>query len=187
MASRPTKFVYQLTRVVMTVVMLLPTARLAAVESTTNQKNISVSQTKQPLFVDVELTAMNEVRGLVIDGQGQQLANANIQIASKHDAPTHTTTDEHGRFAISPLNTGEYRLSVFGSPVWCRCWKSGTAPPNARQDLLIVASKSVQRGQREFGSLIKSDKLLVALILAGAIAIPLTIISNSDNTAQPAS
>lgn len=180
MSPRPTKFFYQLTRVIMTVVMLLPTARLAAIEST-------IKPTKQPLFVDVELTATNEVRGLVLDGQGQQLANAKIQIASKHGAPTHTTTDEHGRFTISPVNTGEHQLSVFGSPVWCRCWKSGTAPPNARQDLLIVASKSVQRGQREFGTLLKSDKLLVALILAGAIAIPLTIISSSDNTAQPAS
>ena len=187
MASRSTNFVYRMLKVIMSIVILFPATSLSGAEPAAAQQGIPARRSKRRVVVDVELTPESAVRGVVVNGQGQQLPHVDIEILRRGNPQNRTKTDENGRFAVAPLKTGQHQLVVLGSPVWCRFWKSGTAPPHASQELLLVAGDAVHRAQREFGSLIHSDKLLIALILAGAIAIPIAISSQSNNPARPAS
>jgi len=139
------------------------------------------------VVLDVELDEKLALSGTVTDENGYAQRDVLVSAERPGERAVQTSTDEYGQFLIPRLRGGVYQLTVLGTQLTCRAWTTGTGPPVARQQLLLVMSDRVTRGQREFGSLLHSDKLLIALIAAGAIAIPAAIISQSDNRSGPSS
>jgi len=176
----------------MSMVMCCSGVRLYAVQPiqpqpTSNTQSLSHTQSLQPRIVDIELGPHAELSGTVVNGRGQRQARVHVSILEANGQRRETTTDQDGAFEVAKMKTGETVINVHDVKVRCRLWKHETAPPQAHQKLLFVTRREVHRGQREFGTLIQSNKFLLAFILAGAIAIPIAITSQSDDPAQPAS
>ena len=62
-----------------------------------------------------------------------------------------TKTDEQGMFAISGLRGGLHQIVAGGEVRTIRLWAEGTAPPIAKQGLLMVRQQTVMRGQQPHG------------------------------------
>ena len=154
----------------------LDAEQLKDVSQTTPQRRVTRSA-----VIDVELRPGGVLRGVAVDENGHFQAGIAISARRSDAQITQVTTDKAGRFEISGLHGGVYQIVVDGSQRNCRVWQAGTAPPTARRDLLLVTGIPVERGQREFGSLLYQDHLLFALILAGAIAIPIIVNAQDDD------
>ncbi len=87
-----------------------------------------------------------------------------------------TRTDASGRFALSHLSAGMYRVVVTGpdGPGYrlCRVWTPSAAPPSARDRVDIVLDGDPIRGQGPFPFMSFQQAAAVGAVVGGAVAIP---------------
>ncbi|ASV72641.1 hypothetical protein THTE_0039 [Thermogutta terrifontis] len=144
----------------------------------------------RPRIPDIRLVGRNTLQGTVVSPQGAPLANVLLTLY-RPDSPkalTHARSDRQGRFQIVGITPGIYHLRVEpDSLATVRVWDATTAPPSARDQLLVVVGTQTIRGQRQVDELLTiDDKLVVGGMVAAAIAIPIAI-ANSDKDVTPIS
>jgi hypothetical protein len=119
--------------------------------------------------------------GRVLDGDGQPAVNSKLSLAvHRTGEQIEVAVDREGRFVVSGLAGGVYQLKTkYGSSV-CRCWAPGTAPPQAKNELLVVADERIERGQRPLADALFSTPTLLILMIAAAIIIPIAVHNSKD-------
>ena len=147
---------------------------------------------------DVQLQPGGILLGELVDPAGAPLAGAKITITGRTNQ-WQATTDKEGRFGFRGLKGGSYRLDVDGQKHSCRAWTSEAAPPSAGDGLLVVKDTSVVLGQScdgpdcgcgvgvGCGSCVSrrgpfAHPLLFGAVVAAAIAIPIAIYNDDDDT-----
>jgi len=97
--------------------------------------------------IDIALGTDGVLNGRAVDGNGNQLAAAPVEIHYGDQAVAHAVTDEDGKFSVSQLRGGLHRVVVQNHQAKLRLWTAGAAPPSAHQDVLIVAGDGIVRGE----------------------------------------
>jgi hypothetical protein len=144
-------------------------------------------QQLRPEVVDVALGRRGRLSGQVINPTGARVSGAAVVIRHDDQRVAEMTTDANGRFAVEGLRSGIYRVSAPNAEVAVRAWAAGTAPPAASDEIPVVSDEVVQPAdQYPTGRLRTGRIVLVGLVIAAAIAIPVSI-HNSTHNDPPAS
>ncbi|MEO8497160.1 MAG: carboxypeptidase-like regulatory domain-containing protein [Planctomycetota bacterium] len=151
-------------------------------EDSVGRAEQAVRLSVQPAIRDVELLAGGELAGQVVDGTGQPQAGQSIVVQQSGGEPIRTRTDQVGRFRLNGVHAGLCRIEYGEDLLACRCWQANTAPPAAKDQLLLITGESVERGQRCIGDLL-SGPVLIGLIIAAAVVIPIAV-HNSQKDAS---
>ena len=152
---------------------------------------VAMAAPQAPPITDIALQSGGVLVGQIASDQGQPLVNAPVSIIRRGKEIAQVATDRHGAFAIPNLQGGVYQVATAGQRGVYRLWAPHTAPPSARQGLALV-SGDVVRGQEMGGSFsrfagwVKNHPLMTGGIVAAAIAIPLAI-DNNNNDSGPSS
>lgn len=137
---------------------------------------------------DVELGVHGEWSAKIVDAEGIGVEKLPVSV-SKYGGPiAYAITDQDGRFAFSNLSTGVHLLECDGVPRLYRFWKSGTAPPKAVQNSLIVTRGMVVRGVQgsRVYDWVSDHWVLTYTGIAAAIVVPVVLIGSNQDSA-PAS
>jgi len=148
---------------------------------------------------DVALAEGGVLAGQLVDAQGVALAGAPIVLASHGQELARTTAGVDGAFSFAGLRGGVYELATPAGREVYRLWTPGTAPPAARQGVLVVAPGDAVRGQYAPPPLppapqpgpigtaanwVSNHPFITAGIVATAIAVPVAIAVNDDDDAS---
>lgn len=151
------------------------TAAAVAASRSAGWRRAQPSQT-----VDVALDAQNRIHGAVYRDD-KPAAGQPVELWAADHLASICATDTRGRFVLSAPRGGQYIVRIGHHRQACRLWARGTAPPQAVDQLLIVASDEVIRGQRPIGELFRSDLFILGGIAAVAIAIPIAVYSSRED------
>lgn len=163
---------------------------LAVTEARSGNPESPQATGNRPRVPDIRLDARNTLQGVLVSPQGTPLPNRSVTVF-RPDSPkavVRTKSDRQGRFQIAGITPGIYHLRVEpDSLATVRVWEAKTAPPSARDQLLVVVGNQMVRGQQRVDELLTiDDKLVVGGMVAAAIAIPIAI-ANSDKDVTPIS
>ena len=176
--SRNARFVAVL---LATVNWVLPASRVHALEPPTDRL-LSVPRTKAAYVNDIALGKGGQLRGYVFDREGQPSDAFHLRVTRNERPAVEVVTDKNGRFHVDGMRGGMFQVAAGKQTYMCRGWAAGTAPPKARDQLLVVPEGVVERGQRPIGDLFVSDPVMVGLIVAAAIAIPIAVYNSKDSS-----
>jgi len=138
---------------------------------------------------DVTLHKGGVLLGQVVDAQGASVALTPVSLYSGGKEVARTRSDQTGKFTVSGLKGGVYRVVSANNQDTYRLWSPQTAPPAAQRGLMLVSGKDIVRGQGgggPFGGVtnwVSQHPLMTAAAVAAAIAIPIAV----DNNNSPAS
>ena len=135
---------------------------------------------------DIALAKGGQLRGVVLDRQAQPTNAFRVTVIQEGRQIAMVETDKGGRFQVDGLRGGLFQVAAGQNTYMCRGWAPGTAPPAARDQLLVVPDLVVERGQRPFSDLFFADPVMVGLIIAAAVAIPIAV-SRSRKDSPPGS
>jgi hypothetical protein len=142
--------------------LLMPQSQLLAATPDAPPAQI---QPAAPMVLDVALAEGGLLRGQVVDGAGQPVAEAPVAVFYEGKEVAKTTSDADGNFAISSLKGGQHVVISGDHGGLCRMWSTQTAPPSANSRMLIVKSPQLVRGQWLSGG-----GLLMLGVLGGIVA-----------------
>jgi len=134
---------------------------------------------------DVALRTGGLLVGQVVDAQGVAKAGTPVSIQFDGKEVVSTTTDANGVFAAKGLRGGQYQILTPQGGNVCRLWAADTAPPSAKPAALVVSGNEVVRGQGPGAAWVgwmKAHPYLVAGTVAAAVAIPLALADDDDDT-----
>lgn len=156
--------------------MLLPEGSLWAGELAKSQ-----AVNDAPLVQDVALSADQSLAGMVVGVDGRPCAETSVWIETNGAVPRRAVTDSRGRFTVSKLRGGVYRIATTHGAALCRVWAAGTAPPTAHSRAILIETPEVVRGQYygPAGQLLANPWVLAA-ILTSAITV-VALAANRDS------
>ena len=131
----------------------------------------SPTLSETPVVPDVTLTEDGNLVGQMVDTSGQPVSEHNIAIRSGKQIVATVTTDEQGFFTVHELRGGVYQITTGHGSSAVRAWSSGTAPPVAKNRLLVIDGVHTVRGLGEN----LANPWILAAIAAAAITIPLAL------------
>lgn len=154
----------------------------------------------EPQDTDIALQNGGVLVGQVVDAQGKQQPAAPVVLFAAGKEVARCQTDNVGRFTIAGLQGGVVEIATTGSQKTCRLWAPQTAPPAARNGLLMVTGNEIACGQNcgctmgcgsavcgcggHGGGLlgvIADHPVVAAGVIGAAIAIPIAV-SNGDSS-----
>lgn len=132
---------------------------------------------------DVALGDGGVLVGQVVDAQGMAVAMARVTLADHQQEIAQVRADRDGKFSVPGLKGGLYKISSRGQDAMFRLWAPNTAPPVAKQGVILVVGEDVIRGQYgdspgPFTSMtrwVADHPLITAGVLGAAIAIPIAL------------
>jgi hypothetical protein len=124
--------------------------------------------------VDIQLGPNGVLRGVYVDQTGRGQAGVPIEIRHHMQPVTRCVTQAGGEFHVGGLRGGLYQVLAPNAVTTARLWAAGTAPPQALEQVTVVAETDVVRGQRPFAEII-TNPLVIASVIAAAIAIPIAV------------
>jgi len=149
-------------------IFLLPVQQLLAA-------NPQLLTGQAPAIRDIALQTGGAMHGQVVDAQGNPCGQVAVRVVRTAD-PTPLAiaqTDSQGRFAVTGLSGGLYRVETPAGAAMYRLWAPNTAPPSATASALVVQGDPTMRGN--LGGLGWFGWTLIGLGVAAAIAIPLAL------------
>ncbi|MEQ9408812.1 MAG: carboxypeptidase-like regulatory domain-containing protein [Fuerstiella sp.] len=109
--------------------------------------NTTVTPPARTSVTDVALTAQGDLAGQVIRTDGRPAAGVPVQILHQQQVVAEVQTDSAGRYTVRGLRNGIHLVKSVNSQTVCRFWPAASAPPAARQALLLTADDTIVRGQ----------------------------------------
>jgi hypothetical protein len=100
-----------------------------------------------PLVADVALTDGGVLTGQVVTAQGAPVAEAPVVVSLQGREVIRVASNADGAFAAPGLKGGVYQVSTPDSSGVYRLWAPRTAPPAARQGVMIVSGSETVLGQ----------------------------------------
>ena len=107
------------------------------------------AETRSTRTNDIALQADGELRGQILDQQGRPKALTKVVLVQNRQTVGYAKTDITGRFVIRGMKPGAYQLHSAVGLMPVRLWAPQTAPPVARQAVLMVADSGTVRGQMQ--------------------------------------
>ena len=144
---------------------------------------------------DVALASGGLLTGQVRDKHHRPESGVEIRLQSGTQTIALTQTDSNGVFAVAGLHGGMHQIVTGDSVHNCRLWVSGTAPPNAVENVQIVPGSGLIRGQwgpppgnrfLQQAKVWSTNPFVVGGVVAAAVAIPVAI-NNADKDDPPSS
>ncbi|MGB6043481.1 MAG: carboxypeptidase-like regulatory domain-containing protein [Pirellulales bacterium] len=101
----------------------------------------------KPLTSDVSLASGGVLKGQVLTSQGTPASDMTIAVRHSGAVVATAKTSKNGNFTIAGLRGGVHQVVAAGHQSNVRLWSSDTAPPAAKQGMLLVADgEGVVRG-----------------------------------------
>lgn len=141
---------------------------------------------------DIALGEGGLLTGRVVNAQGAPIVDTAVSLQQAGEEVAATVTNEEGVFAVRGLRGGLYQVVSDGGVVTYRLWAPNTAPPAANQAALVVTGQEILAGQygphqSGGGGLmgwVREHPLLVAAGIATAIAVPIAVADDDDDSAS---
>jgi hypothetical protein len=167
--------------VVATSIVLLPMQQLLAANPQITSSAPAASAAPAGVVRDLALQPGGEMKGKVLDAQGQPCARVAIRVVrtSDENAVATTQTDVQGQFAVNGMTGGLYRLETPAGASIYRLWAPNTAPPAAVNSALVLQGDPTVRGN--LGGIGWLGWTLIGLGVAAAVAIPLALTDDNDD------
>ncbi|HLQ43200.1 MAG TPA: carboxypeptidase-like regulatory domain-containing protein, partial [Planctomycetaceae bacterium] len=102
-----------------------------------------------PAAIDVALAKNGVAFGRVLDADQKGIANARVSFRQGKDEIAQVTTDQEGRFAIQNLKGGVYLITSSSGYGLFRFWAPKSAPPAAREQVLLRSNAVIVRAQNQ--------------------------------------
>ncbi len=160
---------------------VLPIAQVHGFGPPTDSQ-LTAPRTKAVYVNDIALGKSGQLTGYVFSHQGQPSADFHLKVTQNGRPAVEVVTNKQGQFQVDALRGGKFQVAAGKQIYLCRGWAAGTAPPKARDQLLVVPDGVIQRGQRPIGDLFVADPIMVGLIVAAAIAIPIAVYNSRDDS-----
>lgn len=137
---------------------------------------------------DIVLQDGGVLVGQVVDAQGVAQSLATVTLANHEREIAQVRADHEGKFSVSGLQGGVYRISANNQEGIYRVWAPDTAPPVAQQGVTLVVGQDVVRGQYGYASgpftsmaqWIADHPIITAGVIGAAIAIPVALDDDDD-------
>lgn len=97
--------------------------------------------------IDVKLGENGILRGQVVNSQGKALEGTPVTIMQGRKEVVRTVTGKNGEFAVKNLRGGLHQIVSANGVGLYRFWAEKAAPPQSREQALIVSGHQVVRGQ----------------------------------------
>ncbi len=153
------------------------------------------------IAIDVALRGNGEFHGQILDPQGYALRGVPVGLQRNGKIVARTHTDEHGKFQFTGLRGGVYNIRAPGGGNTYRLWSPGTAPPSAREQVIVVSGALVRAQDAYYvpaeGELYNANEPIgdsvlqflaspwfIGAVIAAAIAIPLAIDDDENQFAS---
>jgi len=159
---------------------LAVSAPIAPSNLSQNKTNRTEVTNAKPTVQDVSLH-QGELRGQVLNGSGQPVANTSVVIRQGERAVGTTQTDAKGNFAVPVQQGGVYRVEASNGVRVVRAWACNTAPPKASEGILVVSNEGLVRGQPNPTAWMLSNPAVLAGIVLIAVGVPVLIYQNRDD------
>ena len=179
--------------------LLLPQPVMAVQASSTPSTSQSANETfALPVIGDVELGEGGVLLGRVTTPEG--VAETGIVVAVYRDGElvARSLTDAEGVFTVEGLRGGIYQISTADTTSLFRLWTPQTAPPAAKEGVLLISGEHVIRGQccstgacgscdvccgGHFGRVrrLLRNPWVIAALIGAAIAIPIATHDSDDD------
>ena len=154
---------------------------------------------------DVALHKGGVLVGQMLDAQGAAVVAVPVSVKTAGKEIAKVRTDQQGKFQVRGLRGGVHVVAAGGQQGVYRLWAPRTAPPAARQGLMLVPSTDIVRGQCGCGTSVGCgtpvcgkgcgfagiggwmDRHPVVTVgaIATAIAVPLALDDDDDPPATP--
>lgn len=121
--------------------LLAPTAANAGVFQKSKQT------ANKPAVEDVALSEGGTLSGSILNEQGIGNDGALVIISDGKGEVARTIADKQGKFTVKNLRGGTYQVSSAQTTKLVRAWAPNTAPPVARDAVVMVNKEQVVRGQ----------------------------------------
>ena len=135
-------------------IFLLPVQQLLAANP-----HLAAGAGQSPAIRDVALQTGGVMHGQVVDAQGNPCDQVAVRVVRTSD-PTPLAvvqTDSQGRFAVSGLSGGVYRVETPAGAAMYRLWAPNTAPPSATDVRVGHARRSDDARQLGRSWLVRMD------------------------------
>ncbi len=141
-----------------------------------------------PTTIDVMLRDGGLLLGQVVDAQGQPQPFVPVSLYAKDRLLATAQTDAQGRYTLTGLRGGIYRLVSAGGHGTYRLWNPGAGPPTCRGAALLIVGNALRGnlGLPGAGALHfwLSDPYVVAGLIGAGVAVPI-IIHNNQRPSSP--
>lgn len=128
--------------------MMFPQGRILAATPAGAEKPVAKAPAvKGP--IDVALAKGGMFQGRLVDDQGKSIEGAAVTVRQAGRVVAETATREDGRFEVKNLRGGIYQVKAGKVDGVCRLWSADTAPPSAANEVTVVSSTKIVRGQEE--------------------------------------
>ncbi len=124
-----------------------PASPAAATTTRVNDAKPAPKKVAQPTAIDVALANGGTVSGRILDDNQQGVANAPVSIRQGKEEVAQGVTDNNGRFEIQNLRGGVYLVTSSNGYGLFRFWTPKSAPPAARDQVLLMKQAVVVRAQ----------------------------------------
>ncbi len=124
-----------------------PVSPAAATTTRVNDAKPAAKKVAQPTAIDVALANGGTVSGHILDDNQQGVANTPVSIRQGKEEVARAMTDNDGRFEIRNLRGGVYLVTSNNGYGLFRFWAPKSAPPAARDQVLLRSQAVVVRAQ----------------------------------------
>ncbi len=131
-----------------------------------------------PAISDVALTSGGTLAGRVVDAQGVAIDGAEVVLVQGKNEVARVLSNKDGQFVATGLKGGVYQITAGQTEGVYRLWSERTAPPAARDQVLIVAGENAVRAQ--FGAVDPTLLLLTGGVIAAAVLGGISVSQNND-------
>jgi hypothetical protein len=108
---------------------------------------IAAPAAQVPMVADVALADGGVLAGQVVTAQGASVVDAEVVVTQQGRELARVRTDADGAFSAPGLKGGVYEVSTPGASGVYRLWAPRTAPPVARQGVMMVSGTETVLGQ----------------------------------------
>lgn len=104
----------------------------------------------RPSILDVALQDGGKLVGMYVNKTGKPVEGSRVLVRQEGKVIAASDTNAAGHFEVAGLRGGVYEISTVRGAGVFRLWTATTAPPAARQAIVLVADEGVVRGQFDF-------------------------------------